>query len=142
LVKHSAYPGDEVRLLKVNGCLRYGTITGSNPVFSTNLTYMKQKRKWFLSSATDDTNLTEINFNIELLVDGEPNKDLVDFYDGRLIPQPTEGDTYTKRTNSLVRMLVCGVKDNNVQYMEHKFPNSKELTIIEFLKRFKIENNG
>jgi hypothetical protein len=57
---------------------------------------MKQKRKWFLSSATDDTNLTEINFKIELLVDGEPNKDLVDFYDGRLIPQPTEGDTYTK----------------------------------------------
>jgi hypothetical protein len=48
--------------------------------------------------------LTEINFKIELLVDGEPNKDLVDFYDGRLIPQPTEGDT-TKRTNSLVRML-------------------------------------
>jgi hypothetical protein len=40
---------------------------------------MKQKRKWFLSSATDDTNLTEINFKIELLVDGEPNKDLVDF---------------------------------------------------------------
>jgi hypothetical protein len=39
---------------------------------------------------------------------------LVDFYDGRLIPQPTEGDTYTKRTNSLVRMLVCDVKDNKV----------------------------
>jgi hypothetical protein len=86
---------------------------------------MKQKRKWFLSSATDDTNLTEINFKIELLVDGEPNKDLVDFYDGRLIPQPTEGDTYTKRTNSLVRMLVCDVKDNKVQYMEHKFTNGK-----------------
>jgi hypothetical protein len=55
----------------------------------------EKKRKWFLSSATDDTNLTEINFKIEL-VDGEPNKDLVDFYDGRLIPQPTEGDTLLK----------------------------------------------
>jgi hypothetical protein len=29
-------------------------------------------------------------------------------------------------------MLVCDVKDNKVQYMEHKFTNGKELTIIEF----------
>jgi hypothetical protein len=75
-------------------------------------------------------------------VNGEPNKDLVGFYDGRLIPQPTEGDTYTKELIVWIRMLVCDVKDNKVQYMEHKFTNGKKLTIIEFLKRFKIENNG
>jgi hypothetical protein len=50
---------------------------------------MKQKKKWFLSSATDDTNLTEINFKIELLVDGEPIKTwltfmMVDLYHNQL----------------------------------------------------------
>jgi hypothetical protein len=120
---------------------QYGTITGSNPVFSTNLNYMKQKRKWFLSSATDDTNLTEINFKIELLVDGDPNKELIEFYDGRLIPQPTEGETYLNRSSN-VRILVRKVEKETLKFSVNNFKDSEELSIIEFLKRFKIENNG
>mgnify|MGYP006055532167 FL=1 len=33
---------------------------------------MKQKRRWFFASATDETDLTEINFKQELLENGEP----------------------------------------------------------------------
>jgi hypothetical protein len=141
LVKHSAYPRDEVRLLKVNLYLWYGTIAGSDPVFSENLTYMKQKRKWFLSSATDETDLAEIKFKQELLLGGEPIKYVVDFYDGRLIPQPTEGETYLNRSNS-VRILVRKVEKETLIFSGHNFKDSEELSIIEFLKLFKIEYNG
>jgi len=100
---------------------------------------MRQKRRWFFSSATDETDLTEINFKEELLENGEPIKDVVDFYDGRLIPQPSEGETYLKRTNEKVRMHVTKVTDTKVEYMEHNYPCGKEQPILDFLTKFKLE---
>jgi hypothetical protein len=102
---------------------------------------MKQKRKWFLSSATDETDLAEIKFKQELLLGGEPIKYVVDFYDGRLIPQPTEGETYLNRSNS-VRILVRKVEKETLIFSGYNFKDSEELSIIEFLKIFKIEYNG
>lgn len=93
---------------------------------------MRQKRRWFFASATDETDLTEINFKEELLENGEPIKDVVDFYDGRLIPQPSEGETYLKRTNEKVRMLVTKVTDTKVEYMEHNYSCGKEQPILDF----------
>ena len=100
---------------------------------------MKQKRRWFFASASDETDLTEINFKQEILENGEPMKDVVDFYDGRLIPQPTKGETYLKRTNEKVRMLVTNVIKDKVEYMEHNFPAGKEQPIKDFLTKFKLE---
>ena len=101
---------------------------------------MKQKRKWFLSSATNDVDLSEINFKEELLdVNGEPKAEIVDFYDGRLIPQPSVGETYLKRSNEKVRMLVTGVAEGKVEYMEHDYPVGREQQIKDFLEKFKLE---
>jgi hypothetical protein len=101
---------------------------------------MKQKRKWFLASATNDAHLSEINFKEELLgPDGEPKSDIVEFYDGRLIPQPSPGETYLKRENELVRMLVTEVSNGEVEYSEHQYPSIKRQPIQQFLEKFKLE---
>ena len=99
---------------------------------------MKQKRRWFFASATDETDLTEINFKQELMKNGEPLEEVVDFYDGRLIPEPSKGQTYVKRSNG-TRMLVTDVEKDKVIFMEHKYPCGKELPTIDFLKIFKLE---
>lgn len=49
------------------------------------------------------------------------------------------GQTYLKKSNEKVRMLVCDIKDGKVQFMEHNFPCGKELPINMFLERFKLE---
>lgn len=100
---------------------------------------MQQKRKWFLSSATNDAHLSEINFKEELLgSDGEPKSDIVEFYDGRLIPQPSPGETYLKRENELVGMVVIfDVSNGEVEYSEHQCPSIKREPIQSFLEKFK-----
>lgn len=55
------------------------------------------------------------------------------------IDKPSVGQTYLKKTNEKVRMLVCDIKDGKVQFMEHNYPCGKELPIDMFLERFKLE---
>jgi hypothetical protein len=101
---------------------------------------MHQKRRWFFASATDETDLTEINFKPELLgSDGEPKPEIVDFYDGRLIPQPSAGEIYLKRENEVVRMFVTGVSGGEVEYSEHQYSPIKRQPIQTFLEKYKLE---
>lgn len=99
---------------------------------------MKQNRRWFFASATDETNLTEINFKKELIENGEPLQEVVDFYDGRLIPEPSKGQTYIKRSNG-VRILVTDVNKETVSFMEHNYPCGRQLPTMDFLNIFKLE---
>lgn len=98
---------------------------------------MKQNRKWFFSSATDETDLTEINFKTELMVDGEPIQDIVDFYDGRLIPQPSVGEEYNSRT-SQNSVIVSKVEGDKVSYKQEEFFITG-LPIMSFLQQFKLK---
>ena len=101
---------------------------------------MKQKRRWFFTSAIDETDLTEISFKEELLDSGEPMQDIVDFYDGRLIPQPSIGETYVSRSNTNY-VLISKVEKDKISYTEEDCTISG-LPIKTFLGQFKLQYGG
>lgn len=70
---------------------------------------MEQKHKWYLESAIDENDLTRINFKSDLLdSNGEPVKELVDFFSGRLktFNEPFRDRKRKKNMKSLISKIV------------------------------------